>query len=231
MPPAGIMSPFTKLVIAAMLFLATHYVASTPLRPRLVSLLGRNGYLVLYSAVSITTLGAMVWSYFRAPFLSLWYAAELRYVPLVIMPFALLLLTCGVLGGNPTALGQERLLKADTPARGILRVTRHPVMWAIALWAAAHLTARGDAAAVVFFGTLLLLAASGTVLIDRRKRTTTEDWERFASVTSNVPFAAILAGRNTLHIAEIGWLRAGVALTLYGLLLWLHPALFGARPY
>lgn len=225
------MNPFTKLVIAAILFLATHYVASTPLRPRLVSLLGRNGYLVLYSAVSIATLGAMIWSYFRAPFLGLWYVAELRYLPLVVMPVALLLLTCGVLGGNPTAIGQERLLKAETPARGVLRVTRHPVMWAIALWAGAHLCARGDGAAVVFFGTFLLLAASGTVLIDRRKRAATEDWERFARVTSNVPFAAILAGRNALHVAEIGWLRTAVALGLYALLLWLHPALFGARPF
>lgn len=224
------MSPFVKLVMAAMLFLATHYVASTPLRGRLVSLLGRNGYLVLYSAVSIAALGAMVWSYFRSPFLSLWYVAELRYAPLVIMPFALLLLTSGVLGGNPTAIGQERLLKTDTPARGILRITRHPVMWAISLWAAAHLCARGDAAAAVFFGSFLLLAASGTVLIDRRKRVGA-DWARFAAVTSNVPFAAILAGRNQLRLAEIGWLRTGIALGLYGLLLWLHPLFFGARPY
>lgn len=224
------MTPFLKLVIAAILFLATHYVASTPLRGRLVSLLGRNGYLILYSAVSFATLGAMIWSYFRAPYLSLWYADELRYVPLVAMPFALLLLTCGVLGGNPTAIGQERLLKTDTPARGILRVTRHPVMWAISLWATAHLCARGDAAAAVFFGSFLVLAASGTVLIDRRKRVAA-DWARFAAVTSNVPFAAILAGRNHLRLTEIGWLRTCIALGLYGLLLWLHPLFFGARPY
>jgi uncharacterized membrane protein len=174
----------------------------------------------------------MVWTYLRAPFIGLWHVPLLRYAPLALMPFALLLIAAGLTTRNPTAVGQERWLQGNEPARGILRVTRHPVMWGIALWAAAHLLARGDAASVVFFGAFLVLALTGTALIDRRKRAAAgTDWQRFAAVTSNLPFGAIAGGRNRVHAGEIGWFSLLLALAAYAVLVWLHPALFGARPY
>jgi uncharacterized membrane protein len=226
------MNPMTRLLIATAAFLATHYVSSTALRDRLIRALGRNGYLLLYSAVAFATLGSMVWSYYRAPFLGLWQIPALRYVPLFVMPIAMIFIVCGLFTRNPTLVGAERLLRAPEPARGILRVTRHPLMWGIALWAGSHLLARGDAASALFFGSMLVLALTGTVLIDRRKRASGgSDWQRFAAATSNVPFAAIMAGANRFRAAEIGWSRLLAGLALYGLVLWLHPLLFGARPY
>lgn len=226
------MNPMTKLLIVTAVFLVTHYVSSTPLRAKIVNALGVNGYLVLYSAVAFATLGGMVWAYYRAPFVGLWHVPGLRYAPLIVMPFALVLIACGLLTRNPTLVGGERLLRADEPARGILRVTRHPLMWGIVVWAAGHLLARGDAASVVFFGSFLVLALTGTVLIDARKRATLgEDWQRFAAATSNLPLAAIAAGRNRFSAGEIGWSRLLAGLALYALVLWLHPLLFGARPY
>jgi uncharacterized membrane protein len=44
-------------------------------------------------------------------------------------------------------------------------------------------------------------------------------------VTSNVPFAAIAQGRNTLKLGEMAW-RIPVALFLVALLAWAHPILF-----
>jgi uncharacterized membrane protein len=226
------MNPMTRLLLAAAAFLIAHYVSSTPLRPRLVRLLGANGYVLLYSAVAFATLGGMAWAYYRAPYLGLWHVPALRYAPLAIMPLALILVVCGVLMRNPTAVGSEKLLRDGAAARGVLRITRHPVMWGIALWALSHIAARGDAAAAVFFGSMLVLALSGTVLIDRRKRAALgEDWVRFARVTSNVPFLAVLSGRNRLNLAEIGWGRPLLVIVLYGVTWWLHASLFGARPY
>lgn len=223
------MNPMTHLAVAAALFLGTHYVASTPLRGKLVAALG-NAYLGLYSLVAFLTLGYMAWAYYHAPFMRLWYSPALRYVPLVTMPIAFILFVSGLMTRNPTLVRQENLLREPEPARGILRVTRHPLMWSFALWGASHLVARGDAAALLFFGSFALLALSGTVLIDRRKSTLGEDWRRFAAVTSNVPFAAIASGRNRFDLAEIGWGKIGIALALYALMLWLHPMLFGAKP-
>jgi uncharacterized membrane protein len=123
-------------------------------------------------------------------------------------------------------------MKSDEPARGIIRVTRHPLMWGITLWGAAHLLARGDLASLVFFGGFVALAGIGTLLIDARKRASLgDDWKRFAAVTSNVPFGAIVGGRNRFVPGEIGWKRIGVGLALYALLLFAHPYLFGARAY
>lgn len=223
------MNPMTQLIVATLVFLGMHYVSSTPLRAKLLRVLG-NAYLALYSAAAAVTLGWMIWAYYRAPFFGLWYAIELRYVPLVAMPFAFVFVVCGLLTRNPTLVMQEDALKAGVPALGILRVTRHPLMWGFALWAASHIIARGDAASVIFFGGFLLLAVSGTMLIDRRKAAALgDDWRRFAAVTSNLPFAAIAAGRNRFSFAEIGWFQPAVALALYGLLLWQHTNLFGAH--
>ncbi len=198
------MDLMATLALATGVFLATHYVSSTPIRGELVSLLGENVYLGLYTLISLVALGWMIWAYVKAPYERLWWGDEFKAWALRSM-------------GEP---------------RGILRITRHPVMWGIALWAAVHLIARGDKASAIFFGGLLLLALSGPVLIDARKdRTIGVDWQRFAAITSNIPFAAILQGRNQFRFDEIGWGKVLVGLALYFVLVFLHPYLFGVRPY
>jgi uncharacterized membrane protein len=193
---------------------------------------GERAYLGLYTLVSFAAIAAMVWAFRRAPYEPLWSGEEFKAWAVLLMPVALVLAVCGVTARNPTAVGQENALRSTNDPAGILRITRHPVMWAIALWALLHLGARGDAASVVFFGTFALLAFVGTILIDARKRRTLGvEWTRFADVTSNVPFAAILRGRNRLRFAEIGAWRLALGLALYAVLLYAHPWLFGVRPW
>ena len=119
-------------------------------------------------------------------------------------------------------VGAEKLLKSDDPARGMIRITRHPIMWGIMLWAAAHIVARGDLKSLVFFGSLLALAAIGTLLMDARKKAN-PDWPRFAAVSSNVPFVAIAQGRNRIVWREIGWVRPAAGLAVFFLVLLVHP--------
>jgi uncharacterized membrane protein len=219
-----------QLYFASAAFLATHFVPSTPLRGVLVRSLGEKAYVGLYTLVSFAMIGWMVWAYNRAPLEPLW--VGLRWLPAVLMPFSLVLLACGVLSRNPTLVGADKLLKSADPARGMIRVTRHPVMWSFILWALAHILARGEFGAIVFFGTFLLLAALGAVLMDQRKaRNLGEDWQRFAAVTSYFPFLAIAQGRNSFKPAEIGWRNPAIGLALYALLFWFHPLLFGSRAY
>jgi uncharacterized membrane protein len=226
------MDPIAHLALAALVFLATHFVASTPVRGSLVEAVGEKLYLGAYSLVSFVTIGWMAWAYLHAPFQPLWQIPGVKLWPLVVMPFSLLLVVSGVMTRNPSAVGQAAALRAGEPARGILRITRHPVMWGIALWAAVHLLARGDVASLVFFGSFLILALAGTALIDARKADALgEEWARFSAVTSNVPFTAIVEGRNRFAGAEIGAGRVLVALAAYGIVLGLHPWLFGVRAY
>jgi uncharacterized membrane protein len=217
----------TGLVAATAAFLLTHFVTSTPLRPRLVATLGEWPYRGAYSLVAFATLAWMIWAYSGAPREALW--TGFREIPRVVMPFAFILIACGYFR-NPTMVGADRLLKSDNPARGIIRITRHPIMWAVILWAGAHLLARGELAATVFFGGFLVLAALGTVLIDRRK-SPDPDYQRFKAVTSNVPFVAIAQGRNRIAWREIGWKRPAIGLAAFVLVFFLHPWISGgAQP-
>jgi len=226
------MSPMETLALATVVFLLAHYVSSTPLRAGLVAVLGENAYLGLYILVSLAALGWMISAYVRAPYERLWWGEEFRAWVILLMPVSTVLVACGLLTRNPSAVRQEGLLRSMGEPRGILRVTRHPLMWGITLWAVLHVLVRGDAASLVFFGGFLLLAVSGPVLIDvRKKRAIGVDWERFALVSSNVPFAAILAGRNHFKFDEIGWRPVLVGLALYVVLVFLHPYLFGASAY
>jgi uncharacterized membrane protein len=223
----------TELILAAAFLLGTHYgISSTPLRAWLVARIGERAYLALYSLIA---LGAIVWviaAYARAPYVELWPTPGwLAWVPLIVMPFALVLAVSGLSTLNPTAVGAPDTLDQPEPVRGIFRVTRHPFMWSIALWAAAHIVANRDLAGLVMFATFGALALLGTLLIDRKFAARRgADWERFAAATSNLPFAAILAGRQRLVLAEIGWWRIALALVVYVALLAVHPWLFGASP-
>ncbi|HZM35362.1 MAG TPA: NnrU family protein [Burkholderiales bacterium] len=216
------------LILATAAFLMAHFVTSTPLRPALVNAMGEWPYRGVYSLVAFVTLAWMIWAYVQTPREALLWT-PLRLVPLLVMPVAFILIVCGY-WRNPTLVGAEKLLKSEDPARGMIRVTRHPLMWGIMLWSGAHIVARADAKSIVFFGGFFVLATLGTVLMDRRKRDD-PDFRRFAAVTSNVPFVAIAQGRNRLAWREIGWARPLVGIAVFAALFLLHGLLFGARPY
>jgi uncharacterized membrane protein len=223
------MSPIVNLLLATVAFLALHFIPSTPLRAGLVARLGQRSYLAIYSIAALAALIWMGWTYARAPREFLW--EGWRLLPLVVMPFSLILIVAGYTTRNPTAVMQERALQSTDPARGIVRITRHPLMWGITLWAGAHTLARGDVKSLIFFGGFLTLALLGTVLIDRRRAALGEDWRRFSAVTSNVPFLAIAQGRNRFIPSEIGYQKPLIGLAVFVVLFLLHPYLFGARPY
>ena len=217
----------TALLAATAVFLLTHFVTSTPLRAVLVKALGEWPYRGLYSLVALAALAWMIWAYGKAPSEPLW--TGLRFLPAVVMPFAFVLLACGY-WRNPTMVGADRLLQSDDPARGMIRVTRHPLMWAIMLWSAAHVLARGDLKSLVLFGAFFMLAGLGTLFMDSRKRSN-PDWARFAAVTSHIPLVAIAQGRNRIVWREIGWLRPLIGIALFAAFFAGHAWLFGVRPY
>jgi uncharacterized membrane protein len=222
-----------NLIVAAVFLIGTHFgIASSQIRTALVQRLGERPYLALYSLLALVAIGWLVSAWRSAPIVPLWTPGPaVAHLPLLIMPFALLLVVCGVTGPNPTAIGQRPDPDAREPATGILRVTRHPFMWGAGLWALVHLIVNGDQASVIFFGSFALLALFGTVLIDmKRTRNPPPGWGVFLQATSSIPLAAILQRRQRLVPREIGLARVAATLALYVLLLWLHPRLFGASP-
>jgi uncharacterized membrane protein len=221
------------LMLAVLAFVGSHVLlSSTPLRAALVRRLGEGPFLGLYSTVALATIVWVVVAYGQAPYLEIWPPAGwTRWIPLIVMPVAAILFVGSVTTASPTAVGGERLVGHADPAPGILKVTRHPMMWAFALWAAAHIPANGDLASLMLFGGILGLALAGPPLIDRKRRSRLGgEWDRVAASTSNVPFLAVLQGRARLSLAAIGWWRIGLGLLLFLALLVVHPWLFGASP-
>lgn len=221
-----------ELLIAAVVFVGSHFgISSTWLRDDLVGRLGERAYVMLYSAVSLILIAWLIRAYSGVddPVQLWWTPPILIVIPLVVMPVALLLFIGGYTQRNPTAVMQGRPLATDRPAPGILAITRHPLLWGIGLWAIAHLIVSGDLASIIFFAALAFLALYGTRWIDAKKQRSwpAEDWQRFAAVTSNIPFAAVFTSRNELRIAEIGWWRIMLTGVLYIVLIFLHGVVLG----
>ena len=220
--------------LASAVFVLSHVgLSSDPVRSRIVGRIGENPFRGLYSLVALLALGAMIAAYANASGqVYLWPPGPgVRHLPLLIMPISLILIAGGMTTPNPSAVGMEDNLDRSDLVKGVLRITRHPMMWGIVLWAAVHILANGDLASMLFFGGLLLTAGVGSFHLDRRMASSQgERWQRFAATTSYIPFAAILTGRQSLVFAE---LRRAVLLGLgiFVVLLLLHPYLFGVRPY
>ena len=214
------------LALWAVLFVAQHLgVTSTGLRDRLVGAMGEKLYLGLYSVVSIVVFVLLIRAYNAAtPDMLLWPTAEwLRWIPLVLMPVALLLVVGGLLTRNPSTVGVVLDDAEAVPVSGVMRITRHPVQSGILIWALSHLLANGDLPSLVFFGALAVVSGWGMVLIDKRKQAVLgERWATFREGTSLLPFVAIAQGRQSLKLAEFGWLAPAVAVAVFVALWWGH---------
>ncbi|MDC0717081.1 NnrU family protein [Nannocystis bainbridge] len=225
----------TALIVTAGAWILLHLVvAGSPLRRVLVAEIREPGFQGMFSLLSLAGLVALVMAYRSAAApgvnFDLWVPGlAALWTPLVVMPVALLLIVGSLTTPNPTSVGMERVLQAPTPARGILRITRHPLLWGFVLWAATHAAANGDVASLVLFAAIAVPALAGMFSIDRKRaRRDPIGWQRYAAVTSIVPFAAIAAGRNSFVPGEIGLWRAGVALLIAAAIIAAHPLVIGA---
>ena len=225
------MSPTAHLLIGAVLFYGGHVLlAAAPIRPRLAARLGQRGFAMVYSSVALLGLVWLGYGYAVAPRQRWWGGPDLAAAPLVLMAPATVLIVGAFSQRNPTVVGQSKALGAEA-ARGILAVTRHPFLWAVAFWALGHLVVNGDLPSLVLFGGMLALALLGTAEIDRKSRQRDPaGWAAFAARSSNLPFAAIAAGRNRLRWAEIGWWRFTLAALLYAALIGAHAPVIGCSP-
>lgn len=221
---------FTRLAIAALAWFLLHAaVAGSGLRRVLVGRFGDKAYRGGFSLASVASLWWLVAEYRGAPFRPLaqvhW---ALDFVPVIVMPFAFVFFVGAFTVPSPTAVGGEKHLADAEPARGLLRVTRHPFLWSVVLWAIAHLLVNIDVGSLLLFGSLGVTALRGSFDIDRkRRRSHPDEFARFERVTSNLPFAALLAGRNRLVVREV-WLPLVLGLALALGAVALHPHLFGA---
>ena len=211
------------LFLAALVtFQLTHMIPARPaVRGWLISTVGRIGYFVVYSLISLAVLGWLIIAAANAPYVEVIPPLTIfRWAPVLVMPVVCWLTIAGLAIPNPFSFGGLGRHPFDPEYPGILRTTRHPILLALMLWAAAHLLANGSLSHVILFGLFAGFAAMGMILIDRRNaRNMGSNWHRPSRNTA----------RLSLH-APYPWPRLWVwvaSLATYVVFFYLHEAVTG----
>lgn len=204
------------VVAAAVAFVGSHFLLSHPLRGGIVRAIGEAGFQGVYSLVAILTFGWLVYAYRKAPLSApLWPVGDVLWAiaSAVVLIAAILLMGSFIrnpalpTGGRPGAFPEE--------ARGVFAVTRHPMMWAFALWGLCHIAVFPVARNIILAAAIVILALVGAAMQDRKKEQLQPDlWPAWEAKTSYLPFAAIAAGR-----ARLGGF--GLHAVLGGIVVWL----------
>lgn len=176
-------------------FVGTHFLLSHPLRQPLVKAIGEKGFLGLYSAVAFVTLGIVGWAYPKAPTTApLWQVGDGLWALASALMLVAAILLMGSMVRNPAMPGASNAATAE--ARGVYGVTRHPMLWAFAIWGGVHIMIYPIAKNIIVAVAIIVLSLVGAALQDRKKaRLDPQGWPAWESRTSYWPFAAIARGR------------------------------------
>jgi len=210
------MGSTSAVAAAAIAFVGSHFLLSHPLRRPLVGAIGEAAFLGVYSLIAFVTLGWLIVAYIRAPLSApLWPVGDVLWAIATVLMLIASVLLMGSLIRNPALPTGGRPGAFPDTARGVFAVTRHPMMWSIALWGLCHIAVFPVAKNVILAAAMVILALVGAALQDRKKeRLQPELWPAWEAQTSYLPFAAIAAGR-----ARLGGF--GMHALLGGLVVWL----------
>lgn len=211
------MSSLCCLALASAAFVCSHFLLSHPLRASLVARLGEKGFALLYTGIALATLFVMWWTYGAAAAAApapLWNTGPAGWIAATLLMWLGSILFVGSLRRNPAFPRPGRPVQAIEPARGVFAITRHPMNWGFALWAAVHMVVNPTPASLVVGGAILVLAIGGSAGQDiKKQRALGEVWREWQARTAFVPFARGLAVPDTFAFAggTALWLAATFA--------------------
>ncbi len=208
------LTPQAGLFLSAIAFVATHFLLSHPLRRPLIRSLGVGPFQGIYSLVALVTFAAMIHFYRvigREP--PLWVPGDALWLVASLLMWLASILLAGSFFRNPALVGARGPAGGPT---GVFRITRHPMMWSLALWAIVHLTIVATPKSLVLDGAILILALGGAAGQDAKNADQMgDDWHDWTAQTAFVPFTRGIAYPGT--IALVG------GTLLFFLATWLHP--------
>lgn len=181
------------LILGLVVFATVHILIGWPgMRVKLDHRLGPWRVRLLVATGAIVGLLVMAKGYGAAQFYPLFSPLSFgREMASVLMPLAFILLVGAYLPSN------------------IKRLTAHPMLWSVILWALSHVLVKGDVASVILFGGLGVYSILAIGLA----------WVR-----------GVRASKDEIALKWDG-LTVAIGLTLYGILLVLHPTLFGVSVF
>lgn len=208
-----------NVAIAMLVFIASHVViARTGLKPWLTEKLGRRGYLVAYSLLSLALLGWVIAALLAAPRVAVWPAPEWGWAfAAVVSLLGFVLMGVGAATPNPLSVA-FRSEGFDPERPGAIGWVRQPLLLGLTLWAVAHVPANGDWPSLALFGVSGLFGLLGMFRVGQRKRQQLGP-ERWASMTAAPG-----------HLDARALVGALIGAFLWVVALFAHSALFGANP-
>ncbi|WP_291844685.1 NnrU family protein [Maricaulis sp.] len=129
------------LAVGLVLFLGVHFLRVVPgARDGLQSALGATRYKLIYTAISLTGFGLIIYGKIIAhPTPAVWQAPDWgRHLALLAVPLGIILIASAYAPGH------------------IRRWVRHPMLAGVVLWSGAHLLANSEASAVLLFGSFFV---------------------------------------------------------------------------
>ncbi|ASJ89902.1 NnrU family protein [Porphyrobacter sp. CACIAM 03H1] len=203
------------LIAANIAFVGSHFAMSHPLRGPMVKALGAGGFQLAYTAVSFATLAWVYFAFLAAPAADLPGSGEAGWIIATILTWPAMVLLAGSFIGNPALPTPQAEAQTRAEPRGALRVTRHPMMWGIGLWAISHLVLFWSTRTMVTALAMGILALVGARLQDAKKEALMgAAWAKWESKTSYWPRWGRL-----LSVGAVP-LLAGTALWIAGS--WVH---------
>lgn len=177
-----------ELIAANAAFVGMHFLMSHPLRAPLVKALGANGFQIAYTIVSAATLAWVYFAFVSAPTGDLPGSGQAGWIIATVLTLPAMVLLAGSLFGNPALPVPDAEKQARAEPRGVFTVTRHPMMWGVALWALSHMVLLYSWRTMITAFAMGLLALVGARLQDGKKQTTMgAAWKEWESRTSYAP--------------------------------------------
>lgn len=197
------------LAAANIAFVGSHFAMSHPLRDPMVRAFGDKGFTSVYTLVSLATLGWVYFAFIAAPDADLPGSGEAGWIIATLLTWPAMVLLAGSVIGNPALPTAQAEAQARAAPRGVFRVTRHPMMWGIGLWAISHLVLFWSTRTMITAFAIGVLALLGAHLQDRKKAVLMGNaWAEWSAKTSYWPRWGRIFGVGPVPLA------AGTALFL-----------------
>ncbi|MDY6993914.1 MAG: NnrU family protein, partial [Pseudomonadota bacterium] len=140
------------LIIGLLILIGIHLLPSVPIqRQQLINRLGETVYQLIFSVIALIGLIILIMGKAQAQLIPLWqppaWGAD---VALFVMPLVFILLVAAYIPSH---------LKKLTP---------HPLLWGVILWALAHLLTNGDLASIILFASLAVFSVFDIISANKR---------------------------------------------------------------
>ena len=211
-----------------LLFAGFHIgLSAEPVRSQLVGKMGEKGFQGFYSLIALITFGLLIAGFVLSdtsamPVFDAGAAVSwMGHIASLLMLLAFILLFAGFANPSPMGMAPTKL-----EAHGIIRITRHPMNMAFALFGLSHLLVNRLPVDWIFYLGFVLFGVLSSMHQDKKKiRQGGQDYQNFVDSTSILPFGAIVTGKQPLKLSEIS--KAGLLLGIVGTVVAriLHPTM------